>query len=66
MTITYYTAKTADGQDTPAQAKKLGTKSYGYKTIEMALRYTPQGGYVQEQHEDAGNSWAGRIVARNN
>ena len=61
---TYYTAKTADGQDIPAQAKKLGTPAYGYATIKQALRYTPTGGYVEERHQTASDDWAGLIVAR--
>ena len=61
---TYYTAKTADGQDIPAQAKKLGTPSYGYTTIKQALRNTPTGGYVEERHRTQSSDWAGLIVAR--
>lgn len=59
---TYYTAKTAEGQDIPAQAKKLGTPAYGYATIAQALRYTPAGGYVEERHQTQSGDWAGRIV----
>ena len=60
---TYYTAKTADGQDIPSQAKKLGTSQYGYTTIKQALRYTPAGGYVEERHQATSDDWAGQIVA---
>lgn len=59
---TYYTAKTAAGQDIPAQAKKLGTPAYGYATLAQALRYTPAGGYVEERHQTQSGDWAGRIV----
>ena len=61
---TYYTAKTADDKDPPAQAKKLGTKAYGYRTIAIALRYTPKGGYVEERHSWKDQDWSGRVVAR--
>lgn len=60
---TYYTAKTAEGKDTPAQAAKLGTSGYGYPSIAMALRYTPEGGYVESRHTSGGHDWAGEIVA---
>lgn len=60
---TYYTAKTAEGANTPAQAKKLGTPAYGYATLRQALRYTPPGGYVEARYCDANGDWAGEIVA---
>ena len=66
MTITYYVVRTAEGADTPAQTRKLGTSGYGYKTIKMALRYTPHGGYVEERHTEGGADWGGRIVAEKN
>lgn len=61
-TRTYYVAKTAEGADIPAQARKLGTAKYGYRTIVQALRNTPPNGYVQERHCDGSDDWAGRIV----
>ena len=63
MTITYYVAHTAEGLDTPAQRRKVGTAGYGYRTVGVALRYTPPGGYVEERHMDGIADWSGRIVA---
>ena len=63
MTITYYVARTAEGRDTPAQGRKVGTAGYGYRTAKIALRYTPTGGYVEERHTDGRSDWGGRIVA---
>lgn len=60
---TYYVAKTALGTDTPAQQRKLGTHTYGFRTIARALAYTPPGGYVEERHNDGRADWGGRIVA---
>ena len=63
MTTTYYVARTADGLDTVAQRRKVGTTNYGYRTVKIALRYTPPGGYVEERHTDGASDWSGRIVA---
>ena len=63
MTITYYVARTVEGLDTPAQARKVGGGGYGYRTVGIALRYTPPGGYVEERHTDGIADWSGRIVA---
>ena len=65
MTITYYVTRTAEGLDTPAQRRKVGTEDYGYRTLKIALRYTPPGGYVEERHTDGRSDWGGRIVAEN-
>ena len=62
MTTTYYVARTADGLDTFAQRRKVGTPEYGYRTVGIALRYTPPGGYVEERHTDGRSDWGGRIV----
>lgn len=62
-TRTYYAAKCADGTDTSAQRRKYGTPSYGFKTVQRALVYTPAGGYVEERHCDKTFDWGGRIVA---
>ena len=59
----YYVPKTAQGADTPAQCRKLGTPAYGFKTIARALAYTPHGGYVEERHNDGRDDWGGRVVA---
>ena len=63
MTLTYYVARTRDGLDTFPQMRKLGTSKYGYRTLGIALRYTPPGGYVEERHTDGIADWSGRIVA---
>lgn len=63
MTITYYVARTVEGLDTPAQRRKVGSASYGYRTVGVALRYTPPGGYVEERHTDGIADWSGSIVA---
>ena len=63
MTTTYYVARTRDGLDTFPQMRKFGTSRYGYRTVGIALRYTPPGGYVEERHTDGIADWSGRIVA---
>ena len=63
MTTTYYVARTRDGLDTFPQMRKFGTSKYGYRTVGIALRYTPPGGYVEELHTDGIADWSGRIVA---
>ena len=64
MTITtYYVARTKDGLDTFPQMRKFGTSRYGYRTLKIALHYTPPGGYVEERHTDGIADWGGRIVA---
>lgn len=62
MTITYYVPKTADGADTPTQARRYGTPEYGYATLSTAMRYAPVGGYVETRHTDGINDWAGNTV----
>lgn len=61
---TYFAVKTAEGKDTPAQRRKLGTSLYGFMTLPRAIRYMPPGGYVEERYCNGVQDWGGRIVHR--
>ena len=64
MTQTYYEVVHHEtGLPTPAQARKLGTPAYGFRTIARARRYCPAGYCVQERFNDGRQDWIGNIVA---
>ena len=60
---TYYIPYDANGELPQAQQKKLGTPGFGYKSLAMAVRHMPAGGYVIERFSTQSDDWAGRVIA---
>lgn len=63
MTTTYWVhADILTGKSTGPRAKYEGTSDFGYKRLEQAIKFCPEGSYVMERFFTPSDDWAGVIV----